>query len=87
MIVFDLQCLSGQHVFEGWFASESDFQVQCQRALVECPLCGDVQVVKQLSAPRLNLGRIGQAEIQPSAALSTDVSRPLQESLRPPVRF
>lgn len=77
---FDLQCLSGQHVFEGWFASESDFLAQCQRALVECPLCGDVRIVKRLSAPRLNLGRINHAEIEPSAVLSTDVLTALQES-------
>jgi hypothetical protein len=54
MKVFDLQCAQG-HRFEGWFASEDDFQSQSQRALVQCPLCGDPSVVKKLSAPRLNL--------------------------------
>ena len=55
MKVLDLQCRS-EHVFEGWFASEEDFQSQLQRGLVQCPLCGDAQVRKRLSAPRLNLG-------------------------------
>lgn len=55
MKVLDLQCRS-EHVFEGWFASEDDFQSQLQRDLVQCPLCGDSQVHKRLSAPRLNLG-------------------------------
>jgi hypothetical protein len=55
MRVFDLQC-SHRHGFEGWFASEDDFQGQLQRGLVECPLCGDVEISKMLSAPRLNLG-------------------------------
>ena len=55
MKVLDLQCRS-EHVFEGWFASEEDFQSQLQRGLVQCPLCGDEQVHKRLSAPRLNLG-------------------------------
>ena len=55
MKVLDLQCRS-EHVFEGWFASEEDFQSQLQRGLVQCPLCGDAQVRKRLSAPSLNLG-------------------------------
>ena len=55
MKVLDLQC-SHSHGFEGWFASEDDFQGQLARGLVECPLCGDTAVTKLLSAPRLNLG-------------------------------
>lgn len=55
MKVLDLHC-SGSHNFEGWFASEDDFQGQLARGLVECPLCGDTAVSKMLSAPRLNLG-------------------------------
>jgi hypothetical protein len=54
MKVLDLQCSQG-HNFEGWFASEDDFVSQCQRAMVQCPLCGDAVVHKMLSAPRLNL--------------------------------
>ena len=55
MKVLDLQC-SHSHTFEGWFASEDDFQGQLGRGLVECPMCGDTAVSKLLSAPRLNLG-------------------------------
>lgn len=55
MKVLDLKCAQ-QHVFEGWFASEDDFQSQQARGLVSCPVCGDASVDKQLSAPRLNLG-------------------------------
>ena len=55
MKVLDLKC-AGQHVFEGWFASEDDFQSQLSRGLVQCPMCGDAAISKQLSAPRLNLG-------------------------------
>jgi hypothetical protein len=54
MKVLDLQCQHG-HSFEGWFGSESDFQGQLARGLIECPLCGDIKVTKLLSAPRLNL--------------------------------
>jgi hypothetical protein len=55
MKVLNLQC-SNSHSFEGWFASEDDFQAQLGRGLVECPLCGDSTVSKMLTAPRLNLG-------------------------------
>ena len=55
MKVLDLAC-ANQHLFEGWFASEDDFVAQCARRLVECPVCGDAEVSKKLSAPRLNLG-------------------------------
>jgi hypothetical protein len=55
MKVLNLQC-THQHSFEGWFASEDDFQDQLGRDLIECPLCGDTAIVKMLSAPRLNLG-------------------------------
>jgi hypothetical protein len=55
MKVLDLHCPTG-HVFEGWFASEDDFQNQLQRKLVQCPICGAHDVAKRLSAPRLNLG-------------------------------
>ena len=55
MKVLDLQC-GQQHIFEGWFGSEVDFQDQLGRGLVQCPLCGDATISKRLSAPRLNLG-------------------------------
>lgn len=73
MKVLDLQC-PASHVFEGWFASEDDFQGQLQRGLVECPVCGDKHITKKLSAPRLNLGA-GEPEApvaaQPPAAGAT----------------
>ena len=55
MKVLNLQCRQS-HGFEGWFASEDDFQDQLARGLVDCPLCGDAGITKMPSAPRLNLG-------------------------------
>ncbi|MDO9358689.1 MAG: DUF1178 family protein [Polaromonas sp.] len=55
MKVLNLQC-AHQHAFEGWFASEDDFQSQLARGLVSCPMCADPAVRKMPSAPRLNLG-------------------------------
>ncbi len=67
MKVLDLQCTHA-HLFEGWFASEDDFQGQLARGLVECPMCGDTAVIKRLSAPRLNLGAAAPAPATPPAA-------------------
>jgi len=66
MKVLDLQC-ANQHGFEGWFASEDDFHDQLGRGLVTCPLCGDAQIEKKLSAPRLNL-KVSRGEAAPPAA-------------------
>lgn len=65
MKVLNLQCAHG-HGFEGWFASEDDFQSQQSRGLVECPVCGDAAVAKLPSAPRLNLS--GAREQLPAPA-------------------
>lgn len=53
MIVFDLECASGAHRFEGWFKSSEDFASQQERGLVACPHCGSAQVAKAPMAPRL----------------------------------
>jgi hypothetical protein len=55
MKVLNLQCAQ-QHSFEGWFASEDDFQSQLLRDLVECPMCESKRIEKMPSAPRLNFG-------------------------------
>ncbi len=52
MIVFDLRC-SGGHVFEAWFASSTAYAEQRDKALVECPLCGDRTVEKAVMAPQI----------------------------------
>ena len=73
MKVLDLKC-SQQHVFEGWFASEEDFQDQNGRGLISCPICGQTTIEKQLSAPRLNLGAVQDAPAS-SAAMTAKMVR------------
>ena len=83
MKVLDLHC-QNDHAFEGWFGSEQDFQNQLQRGLLTCPLCGDAQVSKALSAPRINLGARetpAMASPQPDGAASSEVSEPAQVSM------
>ena len=81
MKVLDLHCRS-EHVFEGWFASEEDFQSQLGKGLVQCPLCGDDQIQTRLSAPRLNLrasasarAPVPTAEPSPPPQLPSDASQ------------
>jgi hypothetical protein len=60
MKVLDLQCSQG-HSFEGWFGSQGDYDAQRARGMVTCPACNDSDIVKKLSAPRLNLGHAAAA--------------------------
>ena len=67
MKVLNLRC-PHDHRFEGWFASDDDFQSQDERGLVECPLCGDKAITRLPSAPRLNVSNLRQVAVeQPSA--------------------
>ena len=83
MKVFDLQC-SAHHSFEGWFGSEADFVDQLARQLVQCPVCGDAQVEKKLSAPRLNLGRPGNPHTESSEGALSAVPASSDVALAPP---
>ncbi len=56
MIVFELIC-SGQHRFEGWFASGEDFDQQRLGGLLSCPVCSTGQVAK---LPTAKVGRSGE---------------------------
>lgn len=52
MIILNLQCTEA-HPFEGWFESTDDFDRQVCSAMVACPLCGDTQVSRLPSGPRV----------------------------------
>lgn len=53
MIVFDLRCAGGGHVFEAWFASSSAFEEQRVGGLLACPMCGDSDVAKAVMSPNV----------------------------------
>jgi hypothetical protein len=72
MKVLNLQC-AHSHAFEGWFGSEDEFQGQLARGLVECPMCGDTQIAKMPSAPRLNFGA-GEPQPKREVMTTTDAS-------------
>ena len=78
MKVLDLQC-ANQHVFEGWFSSEADFQDQQGRGLIVCPVCANASITKMLSAPRLNFGsRREVVEPTRNVALAAGTDQSLQ---------
>ena len=72
MKVLDLRC-AYHHSFEGWFASEADYNDQKSRGLLTCPLCGDAAIEKLLSAPRLNL-KAGREAPAPQAPTEVGVA-------------
>ena len=72
MIVFNIACSQGHH-FDGWFRSAEDFDRPKDGGLLECPLCGDLQVTKQLSAPRINTGAAEPVSTQPESRQPREV--------------
>jgi hypothetical protein len=54
MIVYDLMC-EEMHQFEGWFKNADELQSQREAGLLECPICGNVQIRKVPSPNRINL--------------------------------
>ncbi len=67
MIVFDLECRTSGHRFEGWFGSSDDFARQQLRGLVTCPSCGSGDIVKAPMAP--SVGRKGNQLAVPATAM------------------
>ena len=67
MKVLDLRCGAG-HAFEGWFASEDDYGSQRERGLLDCPVCGNAEVTRLPSAPRLNLSGARAPAVAPAQA-------------------
>ncbi len=75
MIVFSLTCYE-KHAFDGWFRSSDDFHSQLDRGLVECPVCGDTNILKQLSAPRINSGASAVAKRDDAQTQALQSQRP-----------
>ena len=76
MIILNLQCTEA-HPFEGWFDSVEDFDRQANAAMVACPLCGDTQVSRLPSGPRVKSATNDAAE--PGRQAMTHMMRALSE--------
>ncbi len=79
MKVFDL-CCESDHRFEGWFASEAEYERQMAASLVECPYCASRQLRRLPSAPRLNLSQAQteRAPVRPDSAQVQEARGQLQ---------
>jgi len=66
MIVFDLLC-SHEHRFEVWFRSSADYQDQLQRHLIACPVCGDKNIRKAITAANVG-SKSNQKPAKPAPA-------------------
>lgn len=73
VIVFDLSC-GNKHRFEGWFASNEDFERQLNDKSLTCPLCGNGAVVRLPHASYVNSG----GREQPEGARKNSARAPAQ---------
>ena len=71
MIVFDLKC-SADHQFEAWFQSSSAYEEQLAMGVVECPVCGDIDVAKAPMAPNVTSKGNSRPDASGVAARSGD---------------
>ncbi|MCV2420543.1 DUF1178 family protein [Paucibacter sp. DJ2R-2] len=78
MLVLNLSCAC-DHGFEAWFGSSSDFESQQASGLIACPVCGNAQIRRLPSAPRLNLSHLRRDS---GAAASAALSPPHEAALR-----
>jgi hypothetical protein len=53
MIIYDFRC-AHDHQFEGWFKTLDDFRSQKEGRLLNCPVCGSLEVTKLPTASRIN---------------------------------
>jgi len=81
VIKYTLVC-DHAHSFEGWFRNSDDFEKQCGRNLVACPVCGSTEVRKGLMAPAVSTARgkealvsAGRNEMQAQEAASAPAAQ------------
>lgn len=85
MKVLDLRC-ANHHLFEGWFASDADFEAQGAEGRIECPMCGATEIARLPSAPRLNVAHMHDQPVSPAASSSSPTSAQMQSLLMKAVR-
>ncbi|MEL7028928.1 MAG: DUF1178 family protein [Pseudomonadota bacterium] len=61
MIKYSLIC-ADNHEFEAWFRDSADYDSQAERKLVECPICGTLEVRKAIMAPSIARGGSGAGD-------------------------
>ncbi len=79
MIVLNLRC-SNRHHFEGWFGSNDDFSQQSGSHLLACPICGDHDITRLPSSPRIR--RLSSASADQSEPVSAESSTANDDALK-----
>ncbi|WP_298284407.1 DUF1178 family protein [Acidocella sp.] len=64
MIHYQLRCPEA-HEFDGWFKDAAGFEAQVAAGLVNCPVCGALEVTRALMAPAIP--RKGRVSAMPEA--------------------
>ena len=77
MIVFNLSC-EKSHRFEGWFGSADDFAVQVKGGSIACPLCGSLDIARQLSAPHVST-RASEPSQEPQPVMVANAAKALHK--------
>ena len=52
MVIYDLIC-DLRHQFEGWFSNSDDFAAQQKNAMLSCPVCGSLDIIKKVATPKV----------------------------------
>ncbi len=65
MIRYALLCEEA-HEFEAWFASSDAYDSQAAAGLVECPVCGSLDVRKQIMSPAVSASTREKGHAPPS---------------------
>lgn len=78
MIVFDLTC-DNSHPFEGWFGSADDFASQAKAGDIACPVCGSVDITRELSAPYVKTGSDSMPGDASAAVAVTNAAQELKK--------
>ena len=64
MIHYQLRC-SQDHGFDGWFKDSAAFEKGAAAGFVDCPVCGDTKVRRDLMAPAISKGALARERAEP----------------------
>ena len=78
MIKYTVRCGEG-HEFEGWFKDSASFDVQSLAGDIECPMCGNVDVVKAPMAP--SIAKKGRVTPNQTEARAREVAEKILEAV------
>ena len=63
MIKYALKCENDDR-FDGWFSDSAGYDEQAERGLIECPVCGSIQISKAIMSPAVATSRKREATPQ-----------------------